>query len=540
MQTIPAKCLAGFAVTAIAALLAATHSDPAAARGDRNGSREEVVESRPMGDPLMAIVALAEQRVTIYDAEGRILRAPVSTGRTGYETPAGIYSIIQKNAEHYSNLYDDASMPFMQRITWSGIALHAGELPGHPASHGCIRMPHGFAERLFDLTKLGLRVIVAPSDVAPVPITHPALFKPMPVRAVASLAGQPAEGSAASAGGAMEPMRLGLAPAESGASVPPLTLRAIAAAKSAEAEAATSKAEEARRIAAKLSIELGRLAKAQRVASIAKARAETQLARAERDVEAAGSSEAKERAEQAKAQAKAKLDEAQARLDAAQAEAQPKTEAVERAREEAKAADAVRTAAVAAAKEAATRMAPVSVFISRNSQRLYVRQNFRPVLDAPIAIRDADKPIGTHIYTALDYTDGGAGVRWSAVSMYAGERKPGPARGKARRRADRHAEPAATDLGAAKAALDRVEIPQDALARISEVVSPGSSLIISDEPFHARETGKGTEFIVVMSDEPQGGIKIRRRPEPYAGGYDRRFYGRSPYRSYGGGPFRWW
>jgi hypothetical protein len=340
----------------------------------------------------------------------------------------------------------------------------------------------------------------------------------------------------------MEPMRLGLAPADSGASPAPLTLRAIAAARQAEAEAAAGKAEEASRIAARLSIELGRLAKAQRIAAIAKARAETQLARAEREVEAAASPEAKERAEEAKAQAKAKLDEAQAKLDAAQAEAQPKAEAVERAREEAKAADAVRTAAAAAAKEAASRMAPMSVFISRNTQRLYVRQNFRPVLETPITIRDADKPVGTHIYTALDYTDGGAGVRWSAVSMYAGERKPeaGPARGKSRRRGDRHAEPAATDLGAAKAALDRVEIPQDALARISEVVSPGSSLIISDEPFHARETGKGTEFIVVMSDEPQGGIKIRRRPEPWAGGYDRRFYGRSPYRYYGGGPFRWW
>jgi len=136
---------------------------------------------RQTGVPLLAVVALREQRVTIYDAAGKISRAPVSTGQTGYETPAGIYSVIQKEAEHYSNLYDDASMPFMQRITWSGIALHAGVLPGHPASHGCIRMPHGFAERLFDLTKPGMRVVVAPRDVAPLDIAHPALFQPQPL-----------------------------------------------------------------------------------------------------------------------------------------------------------------------------------------------------------------------------------------------------------------------------------------------------------------------------------------------------------------------
>src|SRR5262249_22850877 len=84
-----------------------------------------------------------------------ILRAPVSSGQKGRETPAGIFSVIQKEAEHYSNLYDDAYMPHMQRITWSGIALHGGPLPGYPASHGCIRLPYDFAARLFDLNPAG-------------------------------------------------------------------------------------------------------------------------------------------------------------------------------------------------------------------------------------------------------------------------------------------------------------------------------------------------------------------------------------------------
>src|SRR5262249_31554903 len=138
------------------------------------------------------IVALRNQRITVYDANGWIQRAPVSSGQTGRETPAGIFSVIEKQAEHYSSLYDDAYMPHMQRITWSGIALHGGPLPGHPASHGCIRLPYDFAQRLFGATRLGMRVIVAPTDVAPVEVVHPTLFSPKP-GAVAVAAARAAE-----------------------------------------------------------------------------------------------------------------------------------------------------------------------------------------------------------------------------------------------------------------------------------------------------------------------------------------------------------
>ena len=151
--------------------------DAAARRGER---AIESIESRPAGQPIMAIVSLQSQRITVYDAKGWILRAPVSSGQSGRETPAGIFSVIEKDADHHSNLYDDASMPHMQRLTWSGIALHGGPLPGYPASHGCVRMPFDFAERLFDMTQMGLRVIVAPTDVAPVEIDHPVLFQAKP------------------------------------------------------------------------------------------------------------------------------------------------------------------------------------------------------------------------------------------------------------------------------------------------------------------------------------------------------------------------
>src|ERR1700694_1010253 len=162
----------------LAALIGA--GDHAGATRDRSERRVEAVESRAAGAPIMAIISLRSQRITVYDANGWILRAPVSSGQKGRETPAGIFSVIQKEAEHYSNLYDDAYMPHMQRITWSGIALHGGSLPGYAASHGCVRMPFDFAARLFDATRLGLRVIVAPNDVTPIEIAHPVLFLPKP------------------------------------------------------------------------------------------------------------------------------------------------------------------------------------------------------------------------------------------------------------------------------------------------------------------------------------------------------------------------
>src|SRR5258708_29900843 len=154
--------------------------DHAGAASGRKERSAVFVESRSAGEPIMAIVSLRNQRITVYGANGWILQAPVSSGQKGRETPAGVFSVIQKEADHYSNLYDDAYMPNMQRITWSGIALHGGALPGYPASHGCVRMPFDFAERLFDATRPGLRVIVAPTDVAPVEIAHPVLFQSKP------------------------------------------------------------------------------------------------------------------------------------------------------------------------------------------------------------------------------------------------------------------------------------------------------------------------------------------------------------------------
>ena len=116
-------------------------------------------ELSPRG-PVLMLVSLPEQRAYVYRNGVRIGVATVSTGKKGHETPTGVFTILQKKREHYSNLYDDAPMPFMQRLTWDGIALHAGRVPGYPASHGCVRLPYAFSERLYDVTAHGITVVI--------------------------------------------------------------------------------------------------------------------------------------------------------------------------------------------------------------------------------------------------------------------------------------------------------------------------------------------------------------------------------------------
>lgn len=113
------------------------------------------------GEPVMVVVSLRDQRAYVYRGSERIAVTTVSTGKPGNETPTGVFPILQKKKEHYSNRYDNAPMPFMQRLTWDGIALHAGRLPGKPASHGCVRLPKEFARQLYDITRHGQTVVVS-------------------------------------------------------------------------------------------------------------------------------------------------------------------------------------------------------------------------------------------------------------------------------------------------------------------------------------------------------------------------------------------
>ena len=457
------------AYLALAALVALiTAVDPAGAAGRQSAREVETVATRIAGEPIMAIVSLHSQVVTVYDAKGWTFRAPVSTGQKGRETPAGIFSIIQKQAEHYSNLYDDAYMPNMQRITWSGIALHGGRLPGYPASHGCIRMPYDFAAQLFDDTPLGLRVIVAPTDVEPIEIAHPAL-----------LPSKPDDG-------------------------------ALAAARTAAADEATRKADQAR-LAAGAAFREAALATAPvRAAENLTLRAKEQLAAAEAALGSASSADAKQRAESAKAQAVARISELQEQWAAAKAKLQPKLDALATTREAAVVAKSAQAAAAEAVRQVARALEPVSVLISRKTQRLYVRQAFEPIFESPVTIRDADRPIGTHIFTAVERTNGETNMRWNVVSLESKRPHGGAVEPKSRARGSQgRGVEQLTDPAGAKNALDRIVLPQEALDHLG-TIAPRSSLIVTDEGLSS-ETGKGTDFVVLLSGEPQGGIKIRRR-----------------------------
>lgn len=495
--------LAAVGLLGLTAALLALGLGGANAKSGREGRQEG--QLRAAGKPVLAIVALRDQRISIYDAEGKILEAPVSTGSVGYETPAGIFSIVQKKELHSSNLYEDGEMPFMQRLTWTGIALHAGVLPGRPASHGCIRLPMAFAQQLFDLTDLGMRVLIVRDDMGPSDITHPALFKsklvgkePIPARR--------SEHSVSSK--AASEARFGASEPNARSARSWQTLQSIGASRTTELEAANEKLRDARAAATRAASEEAASTRLLRAREANLANAETALAEAERRLETSTEVQSNARAEAAKAKALARVDELRAQLETAKLQVEAKREVAERATEAARAATAARDGAADAAEAATRKTLPVSVFISRKTQRLYVRKGNTPIYEGPVEIREAQKPIGTFVYTAVEPRGTSGDMRWSVVAMY---RTPTNIEPVSQTR-DGHA--AATDVAAAKAALDRVGFAPEALEAISEIVWPGSSLIISDEG-PSRETGKDTDFVVVMSGEPQGALKIRQRePRP--------------------------
>src|SRR5216110_2170369 len=132
-------------------------------------------ERAPEG-PLLIVASITEQVAYIYRNGIRIARSSVSTGRPGHPTPTGVFTILEKEIHHTSSIYKGAEMPYMERVTWGGIALHAGDLPGYPDSHGCVRLPLEFSKLLFGVTMKGATVIIADSHSAPAETVHPGLF----------------------------------------------------------------------------------------------------------------------------------------------------------------------------------------------------------------------------------------------------------------------------------------------------------------------------------------------------------------------------
>jgi len=358
--------------------------------------------------PLLISVSLATQSLTLYDDGVAIAHSPISSGNAQYPTPTGVFSVIQKQRFHRSNLYSDAPMPFMQRITWSGVALHSGQLQGYPASHGCIRLPSDFAVRLWRTTSTGARVVITQRDLAPVEISHARLFT-LPEPGSVPVAQKPTVQPAV----AVEPAK-------------PAVVSASADTPQTQGDAP--------------------------------AKAETKLASANSGM------------------------------------------------------TPPELGAGAAQPEKQLRPGPVSVFISRKEQRLYVRKGFEPVFDTPVVIANADQALGTHLFVAMSPKAGATAVRWMVVSPPARESGKVEARHDVRRGQRHHAAsaPAVQQSPAtAAAALDRIEIPAEAAQRITELMTVGAALTISDEGL-GPETGKETDFTVVTSP-----IQPTKRPRSY-------------------------
>ena len=552
----------------------------------------EKESAKPQG-PLIIAISIEKQSLKIYDANGFFAATPISTGMKGHPTPMGVFSIIQKHKLHHSNIYSGAPMPFMQRITWSGVAMHAGVLPGYPASHGCIRMPMAFAVKMWNWTRMGARVVVTPGEITPAGLSHPLLAAqkvvPQPAAASEPQTDTPPAAKAdkaAAADAAINPaipepsleLRLtvghddGAKPVieEASASAPSRELTQTADASDAlpaakapvtmtDATPSGGSAPQREQPAAQTesapvtgdAVKAGDAANADTKPEAANS--ETATSAAEPTTVKSGetvSSDDKpvETKPSEKATAEIKpveidtIGEAGQKPDQAAVAAQPgsdavKTEATTSAsmetsekaseksddtvkavtavggpvadvkKDEARLPDTEKKPA-ASKPDPATATAPkrkgqIAVFISRKDSKLYVRENFAPLFNAPVTIAPSDRPLGTHVFTAQVDKDDANVLHWSVVSL------PVSARHAERRHEDERASRRRKIAGAVEVkempvpdspaeALDRLTVPADAMARITEALSTGGSIIVSDQGISASETGEGTDFIVSL------------------------------------------
>ncbi len=381
--------------------------------------------------PLQIFVSIDQQKLHLYSDGVHVADTSVATGVPSLPTPLGVFSVIQKQVFHRSNIYSNAPMPFMQRITWSGVALHEGENIGHRASHGCIRMPHDFAVRLYHLTKLGVPVFVAQGELRPTEFADPHLFvhRAKPPQLVAAAPDPP--------------------PAVLGLRVSTESVTATDAVVDAAQPDPTDGAAKSAAAATPASVSLSSVQPGSPPSPVAVA-------------------------------------------TTAPAATVP-TPPLEPA---------------ALVRVAPASKAPIAIFISRKEKKIYVRQDFAPLFQAPVTISDPDRPLGTNVFTALEYTgDDHATLRWNVVS-FPGE--PPPPRKvvresrydryeRGRRLAEENEKPIG-DLPPPQTpaeALARIDIPQAAIDYISDLIVPGSSLIVSDHGL-GDETGEGTNFVVVV------------------------------------------
>ena len=455
---------------------------------------------KPQG-PLIIAISIEKQLLRIYDANGAFAETPISTGMRGHSTPMGVFSVIQKRKYHHSNIYSGAPMPYMQRITWSGVAMHAGVLPGYPASHGCIRMPMNFAVKMWGWTRMGARVVITPGELTPESFSHPLLATKKTAPAVA----------------AMEPQKDFAVTAKSDKAAmadPAVTPSFSEARRELKSTVGHDFARPAASVIA-VSPTLreqthtadARSALSRSPATIIDAPvASNPAAKADGDLKANDARGAKPETPEADVKS-VELVTSGDKDDAVKPDVPDATSVIPdvkkdqaRPSDQEKAAAPKPEPAVAAAPK---RSGQIAVFVSKKDGRLYVRQNFAPLFDVPVTIAPSDRPLGTHVFTAQTDKDDTNLLHWSVVSM------PVVSRDAARQDEDERVSRRRKTTGAvevkpapvpdsATEALDRLTIPADAMARIAELLSTGSSIVVSDQSVNGGETGEGTDFIIPL------------------------------------------
>src|SRR6185437_3493748 len=348
-----------------------------AAHASKEHASKEPFGGMPKG-PMQAIISISQQRLHFYSDGKHIMDVPVATGVPGHLTPLGVFSVIQRDRYHHSNIYSNAPMPFMERITWSGVALHEGPGVGHQASHGCIRMPHDFAARLWQLPTMGMRVIIARSELRPVEFSDPHLFVHKDKLITAALP-KPIETAQTGTGTKTD------APA-------PLVPPAAAVGNGAA----------------------GQPAPALRGAQTEPAHTEAVKAEAAPDAAAA--------------QVPLTSAPTQATGAAQPGMAQPKPQGPDNAAATAEAGAPAKITAPIALEDvplplvkpgsvARGSAGPIAIFVSRKAGKIFVRQNFMPVFEAPVKIDHPERPLGTHVFTALDWQPDHSALRWNVISL---------------------------------------------------------------------------------------------------------------------------
>ena len=340
-------------------------------------------------EPLLLAISLLEQKLNVYRGLELIETTKVSSGARGYETRTGVFSILEKKRYHHSNLYSNAPMPWMQRLTRSGTALHAGVVPNYPASHGCVRLPFSFAPKLFKITEVGANVVVAGHMPEPSVVDHPKLFQLVAAEADAT--------ATASDDNAPPPLRM----------------------------LVTRRTERDRLISVQERLaELGYLAPqrftGQRGGATNAAIKEFQKANGLR------------------------------------------------------ATGEITDDLVRSVHEAAGKPEPPA-------GHLFVRQGYKRLFDVPVAVSNPAAPFGTYAFTAMHFAQGDAKAPWAAVTVEGGD---------------------------ASAALDRIEIPDEARERISELLTPGATFIIAEKSQHSAILPQGDDFIIAATEVPSSGPQL--------------------------------